>query len=36
MTQNPFAAAVQRAELRFRFAPEDDHSRIYVYDVTAR
>jgi hypothetical protein len=33
MTQNPFAAAVEGAGLRFWFAPEDDRTRIFVFDV---
>ncbi|MFT8243627.1 DUF6454 family protein [Roseomonas sp. BN140053] len=36
MTQNPFAVATQGAGLRFWFAPEDDHTRIFVYDVRPR
>lgn len=33
MTQNPFFAEAQGAGLRFYFVPEDDQSRMFVYDV---
>jgi hypothetical protein len=36
MTQNPFAAEPSEAGLRFYFVPEDDKSRLFVYDVAAR
>ena len=36
MTQNPFAVAAQGNGLRFWFAPEDDSTRIFTYDVTRR
>ncbi|NGM22766.1 hypothetical protein G3576_22325 [Roseomonas stagni] len=37
MTQNPFAVAAQGANgLRFWFAPEDDRTRIFVFDVMPR
>lgn len=34
MTQNPFWAESRGAALRFYFVPEDDTSKMYVYDVT--
>jgi hypothetical protein len=36
MTQNPFAVEPSEAGLRFYFVPEDDKSRLFVYDVPAR
>jgi hypothetical protein len=36
MTQNPFAVEPSEAGLRFYFVPEDDKSRLFVYDVAAR
>ena len=36
MTQNPFAVALQGNGLRFWFAPEDDTTRIFAFDVTPR
>lgn len=33
MTRNPFFAGTHRDELRFYFLPEDDTSRLFVYDV---
>jgi hypothetical protein len=35
MTQNPFFAESQAANLRFYFVPEDDQSRLFIYDVAA-
>lgn len=35
MTQNPFFAEPQGSGLRFYFVPEDDRSRLFVYDVAA-
>ncbi len=34
MTQNPFWAETRGNGLRFYFVPEDDRSRMFVYDVT--
>lgn len=34
MTQNPFWAEATEGGLRFYFIPEDDSSRLFVYDVT--
>ena len=36
MTQNPFAVAPQGRGLRFWFAPEDDRTRLFTYDVEPR
>jgi hypothetical protein len=36
MTQNPFAVEPSEEGLRFYFVPEDDKSRLFVYDVPAR
>jgi hypothetical protein len=36
MTQNPFTVEPSEAGLRFYFVPEDDKSRLFVYDVSAR
>jgi hypothetical protein len=37
MTQNPFAVAARGTNgLRFWFAPEDERTRIYIFDVTPR
>ena len=36
MTQNPFTVEASAAGLRFYFVPEDDKSRLFVYDVPAR
>lgn len=36
MTQNPFFVAPQGRGLRFWFAPEDDRTRIFTYDVEPR
>lgn len=36
MTQNPFAVEPSEVGLRFYFVPEDDKSRLFVYDVPAR
>ena len=36
MTQNPFAVAAQGNGLRFWFAPEDDRTRLFTYDVRPR
>ncbi|MFC0407675.1 DUF6454 family protein [Roseomonas elaeocarpi] len=36
MTQNPFAAAPEGNGMRFWFAPEDDRTRIYVFDAVPR
>lgn len=33
MTQNPFYAETIQAGLRFYFMPEDDSSRLFIYDV---
>ena len=33
MTQNPFWAETAGAGLRFYFMPEDDTSRVFVYDA---
>jgi hypothetical protein len=33
MTQNPFFAEARESGLRFYFVPEDDQSRLFVYDV---
>lgn len=33
MTQNPFFAESQASGLRFYFVPEDDSSRLFIYDV---
>lgn len=35
MTQNPFFAEAREEALRFYFVPEDDQSRLFVYDVVA-
>jgi hypothetical protein len=35
-TQNPFFVALQGNGLRFWFAPEDDRTRLFIYDVVAR
>ncbi|MGG5818704.1 DUF6454 family protein [Falsiroseomonas sp. HW251] len=36
MTQNPFAVAAEGPGLRFWFAPEDDTTRLFTYDVRPR
>ena len=36
MTQNPFAVETVATGLRFYFVPEDDKSRLFVYDVPTR
>lgn len=36
MTQNPFAVAAEGRGLRFWFAPEDDRTRVFTYDVVPR
>jgi len=36
MTQNPFSVAVQGNGLRFWFAPEDDRTRVFAFDVVGR
>ncbi len=36
MTQNPFFVAPQGRGLRFWFAPEDDRTRLFAYDVEPR
>ncbi len=36
MTQNPFFVAAEGAGLRFWFAPEDDRTRLFAFDVRPR